>query len=103
MNKWKIALWICFTVLLFVSTAAVYSIADHGISLSYLKVNYSRTRSDLDQLRRIINQGDLSKPAVQQLLLTDGVVFEPESDSIKLNENTIIFKDNRLIKSRTGE
>ena len=97
-NKWKIAFWICFSVLLIVIAGAIYVIIDQGISLSYLRVSYSRSKSDLDQLGRIITQTDLSKGDIQRFLLQDDVLYDSPSDTIELNEKMLIFEKSKLMK-----
>jgi regulatory protein YycI of two-component signal transduction system YycFG len=95
-NKWKVAFWICSGVLLFTT----YFVLDQGISDAYLQVNYSRARSDLHQLSRIISETDLSKKNVQGILLENESISskDEKSDTIQLNFKKLIFHNDRLEK-----
>ena len=61
MNKWKIAFWVCFTVLLIVIAYGVYSIVEQAVTLTYQKEGYADTENDLENLIEIIKKTDLYK------------------------------------------
>jgi hypothetical protein len=95
-NKWKVAFGICLSALLFTA----YFLIHQDISQAYLTVNYSRTRSDLHQVSRIISETDLSKDNVLNILFEDGAISSREalSDTIHLNFKKLIFRKGRLDK-----
>jgi hypothetical protein len=70
MNKWKIAFWVCLTVLLLMTAFSVYSIIDQAVTLTYQKEGYTDTENDLDNLIEIINRTDLTKHKFKMNLKT---------------------------------
>ena len=100
MNKWKIAFWICLTVLILVTAFGVYSIIDQAVSLTYQKEGYIDTENDLDNLIDIINKTDRTKAQIQKEL-KDHRLYEYmdfKKDTISLDRTTLIFKDDKLFK-----
>jgi hypothetical protein len=100
MNKWKIAFWICLTVLILVTAFGVYSIIDQAVSLTYQKEGYIDTENDLDNLIKIINKTDLTKTQIQNEL-KDHRLYEYmdfKADTISLDRVTLIFKSDKLFK-----
>ena len=95
-NKWKVAFWICFSVLLITT----YFVIDQGVSQANLQVSFSRTKSDLHQLSSIISETDLSKKNVQNILFENGLITSTNelSDTIQLNFKKLIFYHDRLHK-----
>lgn len=100
MNKWKIAFWVCLTVLLLVSAFSIYSIIDNAVTLTYQKEGYTDTENDLDNLIEIINRTDLTKTQIQKELkdhrLYDYMDFK--TDTISHDRVTLIFKSDKLFK-----
>lgn len=98
MNKWKIAFWVCLTVLLLVSAFSIYSIIDNAVTLTYQKEGYTDTENDLDNLIEIINRTDLTKTQIQKELkdhrLYDYMDFK--TDTISLDRVLLIFNNNKL-------
>jgi hypothetical protein len=98
MNKWKIAFWVCLTVLIFVTAIGVYSIINQAVILTYQKEGYTETENDLDNLIEIINRTDLTKTQIQKKLkdhrLYDYMDFK--TDTISLDRVLLIFENNRL-------
>jgi hypothetical protein len=100
MNKWKIAFWVCLTVLILVTAFGVYSIIDQAVTLTYQKEGYTDTENDLDNLIEIINKTDLTKTQIQKEL-KDHRLYEYmdfKTDTISLDRVSIIFKDDKLFK-----
>jgi len=98
MNKWKIAFWICLTILVVVTIFSLYSIIDQGVTLTYQKEGYTDTENDLDQLIEIINKTDLTKEQIQREL-EDHRFFEYmdfKSDTVSLDRVLLIFENDRL-------
>ncbi len=96
MNKWKIGFWICFTTLIFTVGLGLYAVLDQGVALTYMKEGYMDTKSDLDQLVKIINTTDLSKEQIKKSLVEDSDNFDFDRDTVTLNRTDLIFKDNKL-------
>jgi hypothetical protein len=100
MNKWKIAFWVCLSVLLLVTAFSVYSIIDQAVTLTYQKEGYTDIENDLDNLIEIINKTDLTKMQIQQEL-KDHRQYEYmdfKTDTISINRVTLIFKSDKLFK-----
>ena len=100
MNKWKIAFWCCFTILIIIVGISVYSTINQGYSLSYLQDSYTEKETELDNLILLINQTDLSKNEVEKTL-KEYKIAESENfknDTISLNELKIIFINNKVYK-----
>lgn len=98
MNKWKIAFWSCFALLVTVTLFSLYSIIDQGVTLTYQKEGYTATENDLDQLIEIINKTDLTKSAIESEL-KDHILFEYmdfNSDTISLDRVLLIFDTDKL-------
>jgi len=98
MNKWKIAFWVCLTVLLLVTAIGVYSIIDQAVTLTYQKEGYTDTENDLNNLIEIISKTDMSKIEIQKELknhiLYDYMDFK--KDTISLDRISLIFDNNKL-------
>ncbi|MFN8339909.1 MAG: hypothetical protein U0T36_12920 [Saprospiraceae bacterium] len=98
MNKWKIAFWVCFTILLIVTAVGVYSIIDQAVTLTYQKEGYTDTEKDLDDLIEIIKKTDLTKTQNQNEL-KDHRLYEYmdfKKDTISLDRVLLIFNNNKL-------
>jgi uncharacterized membrane protein len=94
MNKYKIGFWICLTTLLLTVGLGLYVILDQGVTLTYMKEGYTDTKSDLDQLVKIINDTDLSKDQIRMTLKNDDLDFN--ADTVSLSRTDLIFKENKL-------
>lgn len=94
MNKWKIRFSICLTTLLLTVVLGLYALLDQGVTLSYMKEGYADTKSDLNQLVKIINDTDLSKDQIRKTLKSDDLDFD--TDTVSLSRTELIFKDNKL-------
>jgi hypothetical protein len=100
MNKWKIAFWVCLTVLLLVTAFSVYSIIDQAVTLTYQKEGYTDTENDLDNLIEIINKTDLTKTQIEKEL-KDHKLYEYmdfKKDTISLDRVRLIFQSDKLFK-----
>jgi hypothetical protein len=100
MTKWKIAFWVCLTVLILVTTFGAYSIIDQAVTLTYQKEGYTDTENDLDNLIELINKTDLTKTQIQNEL-KDHRLYEYmdfKTDTISLDRVSLIFKDDKLLK-----
>ena len=104
MNKWKIAFWVCLTVLFLVTAFSVYSIIDQAVILTYQKEGYTATENDLDNLIEIINKTDLTKTQIEKELkdhrLSEYMDFK--KDTISLDRVLLVF-DNSKLKNVTKQ
>ncbi|MBL7850843.1 MAG: hypothetical protein JNN04_08080 [Cyclobacteriaceae bacterium] len=100
MNRWKIAFWICFALLLATAAFGFYSILDQGVTITYMKDEFDDTDDALDEVIAIINNTDLSRQQIQTELLKikdlDYVDFE--EDTVFLDKIYLVFEENRLKK-----
>ena len=98
MNKWKIGFWICFVTLIATLGLGLYSVIDQGVSLTYMRQGYEETENDLKGLMKIINQTDLTKKEVTDLLTSDKEVgfVHVDGDKITLGRTTLTFENDRL-------
>ena len=94
MNKWKIGFWICLTTLLLTIGLGLYAILDQGVTLTYMKEGYGDTKSDLEQLVKIINDTDLTKDQIKRTLMGDDLDFN--ADTVSLRRTALIFDENKL-------
>ena len=103
MNKWKIAFWICFVLLLATAGFGFYSVIDQGVTLTYMRDGYNDTDDALEEVIAIMNNTDLSRKQIQTELLKikdlDYVDFE--QDTVSLDKIYLVFKDDKL--SKIGE
>jgi len=98
MNKWKIAFWICFALLILVTMFSIYSIINQGVTLTYQKVGYTKTENDLDQLIEIIKKTDLTKLQIKNELKNHKLYeyMNFNSDTISLDRVLLIFENEKL-------
>lgn len=98
MNKWKIAFWVCFTMLLSVTAFGTYSITEQAVTLTYQKEGYTKTENDLENLIEIINKTDLTKIQIQKELKNHELYeyMDFKKDSISLARVLLIFDNNKL-------
>jgi hypothetical protein len=99
-NKWKVAFWICFILLLSISVFGIYSIIDQAVTITYMKEGYTNTKNDLNTLIQIINSNDLSKRKIKENL--EGHRFydmmEFGKDTIGLERVDLVFENDTLRK-----
>lgn len=97
-NRWKIAFWICFILLTFISVASTYSIVDQAITLTYLRDGYNDTENDLNTLKNIIIKADLSKTEVESVLKNNEFygLMDFKKDTISLERISIVFEQEKL-------
>ena len=100
MNKWKIAFWVCLTLLLLVTAFSTYCIIDQGVTLTYMKEGYTDTENDLDNISKIINETDFSKNQIKTALKQHHLFeyMEFDKDTVSLDRVTLIFKNDKLFK-----
>lgn len=98
MNKWKIAFWFCFALLISISLISIYIILDQGVSLTYQKEEYTNTVNDLDQIIKLINETDLTKNQITPILQNHEWVeyMNLESDTVELKTINLIFEEDTL-------
>ncbi|MEY4876036.1 MAG: hypothetical protein RL708_1185 [Bacteroidota bacterium] len=100
MNKWKIAFWICITMLFLIAGIGIYSIIDQAVTITYMRDGYNKTENDLDNLTKIINETDFSKSQIKNVLQKD-ILFDAmnfDKDTVWLNDVALTFKNNKLNK-----
>jgi hypothetical protein len=97
-NKWKVAFWICFILLILVSVFGVYSIIDQGVTITYMKDGYTSTENDLNTLIQIVNSNDLSKKEIKEKLAGHRFydIMEFDKDTVALERVELIFRDDTL-------
>lgn len=98
-NKWRIAFWVCFVLLIATGLAGLYSIIDQGVSLTYMKDGYTDTEADLETLIEIIEKTDQTKIGIKKVLKDHRLYeyMEFKSDTISLERVILIFKNDSLI------
>jgi hypothetical protein len=97
-NKWKLAFWISFVLLLLVSGFGLYSIIDQGVTITYMKEGYTSTENDLNTLIQIVNSNKTSKKEIKDELtghkFYDSMDFK--RDTISLERVELIFNNDTL-------
>ena len=100
LNRWKIAFWICLTLLILTGVFSAYAVVDQGVSLTYLQESHQDTEADLQTLVELINETDLTKDEIQAELqnhrLREHMNFE--SNTVSLERVHLVFKNDRLEK-----
>lgn len=97
-HKWKIAFWTCFVLLLFTAGFGFYAILDQGVSLTYLRDDYSRTEAEMESLAELLNDSKLLKQQVLQIL-EDPDLPGFNSDTIYMEKFRLIFENDTLVKA----
>ena len=100
MKKWKIAFWATLTLLVLVIMFSFYEILDQGVTITYMKEGYSDTESDLITLIELINETDLSKVEIENVLKNHEhfEFMDFETDTISLDRVLLYFKNGKLDK-----
>jgi len=100
MNKWKIAFWITLTLLILVTAFSFYEILDQGVTITYMKDGYSDTENDLEYLSKILNETDLSKAEIREVMKKHMLYefMDFNRDTIPLNRIELIFENEKFIK-----
>lgn len=104
MNKWKIAFWSCFAVLILsLSTTAIllYNVIDNAFLLDDIRSSHQFIEEDFDKMIEIINNTDLSKNQIEELIKNDSnfIFIEGktiEIDTFSLNTMNLIFENEKL-------
>lgn len=100
MNKWKIAFWICFLALIVTAATGLYVFVDQSVTIGYMREGYTNTENDLEELITIINQTDLSKTEVTNVLKHKSMKYYVGlgTDTISLDRITLYFSEDTLKK-----
>ena len=79
--------------------------ADQAVALTHLSDSFSKTRSDLDDVSRIINDTNLSKDEVKKILKKHSAFESIELDKNRVFLQTVIlvFKDGKLMEIRDSQ
>ena len=78
----------------------LYAILDQGVTLTYMKEGYGDTKSDLEQLIKIINHTDLTKDQIERTLMGENLDFN--ADTVSLRRTALIFDENKLSRPKIG-
>ena len=99
MNKWKIAFWITLALLVFVTLFGFYSIIDQGVTITHMRDGYTAAESDLETLSLIINETNLSKSQIQEILKQHDhfEYVDFSSDTVPLQRIGLVFEKEKLI------
>lgn len=107
-NKWKIAFWISFLLMmlsLFIAGVLFINAIDNALLHEDQRSSYEWTEEDLQKIISIINSTDLSKSQIEAIVEQDDDFIEGKTidgDTIYLNRLSLIFKNGKLseIKSQ---
>jgi hypothetical protein len=99
-NKWKIAFWACFVLLIATALFELYSILDQGVTITHMRGGYSDKEADLETLIEIIESTDQTKGQIETKLKDHRLYhfMDFDKDTVALERVTLIFKDYRLEK-----
>ena len=99
MNKWKVAFWITLAILVFVTMFGFYSVIDQGVTITHMRDGYTATESDLETLSKILNETDLSKSQVRNILEQHDLFeyMDFSSDTVPLRRIGLVFQNEKLI------
>ena len=98
MNGWKVAFWICFSLLIGVCGFSMYTVLDQGVTITYMREGYEDTEADLNVLMELVNTTDLSKEQVKAALQKHHLVeyMEFSSDSVAMDRIILTFHNGKL-------
>ncbi len=100
LDRWKIAFWICLTLLLLTGISGIYTVLDQGVTLTHLREIHQDTEADLQTLVKLINETDLTKNEIKAELqnhrLREYMNFE--SNTVSLERTQLVFKNDQLEK-----
>lgn len=98
-NKWKLAFWFCFFVLISITFFSAYCIVDQGVTITHMSEGYEDTENDLIALSIILNETDLSKTQIEKVLNKNNLRnFIISKDTIALDRIQLIFDCTNLKK-----
>ncbi len=99
-NKWRLAFWICFVVLISTGLFGFYQVVDQGVTITYMREGYSDTENDLETLIELVNTTDLTKNEIKVKLKNHRLneFMDFEKDTVGLERIILIFNNNRLIR-----
>lgn len=99
-NKWRLAFWICFVVLIATGLFGFYRIVDQGVTITYMKEGYTATEDDLETIIELINTTDLTKNEIKVKLKKHrpNEFMSFKTDTIELERVLLIFKNGKLKK-----
>ena len=98
-NKWKLAFWFCFLVLISTTIFSAYCIVDQGVTITHMSEVYQDTENDLIALSIILNETDLSKTEIEKALNKNNLrTFIISKDTIALDRIQLIFDSKHLKK-----
>lgn len=90
-NKWKIAFWSLFALLIVIVSAGVYVIIDQGYSYTYLSDDDERANSDLDVIKGVLVR-NVTKADFPKYLFKDSI-----TDYLALQKTAIYFDSCGLV------
>ena len=98
MNHWKIAFFVCLSLLVVTVISAFLNDLDKGISLEHMQIGYKDTETDLEALIKIVNETDFTKDEVISQLTKQDFPYwiDVEQDTIELYRVKLIFEADTL-------
>lgn len=98
MNKWKVAFWICFSLLVIVVGSSLHVIIDQSVTLTYQNVGYTDTENDLETVVEIFGNTRMSKTEMETALKAHkySEYMDFLSDTIHLCRVSLIFENDTL-------
>jgi len=104
LNKWKLAFFVCLTLLIISSTVFIYNTIDLGISYTYLEVSYDDQVEANKVLGNLILRGgeDYTQKDFLHLLrleYPEEFIVE-ENQKILMGSNSFEFEHNKLVRVR---
>lgn len=101
-NKWKLAFWICFVMLILTGGFGFYNILDQGVTITYMKQGYENTENDLKTIIDIVNYKDFRKSSIEQGLKEHRFfdMMDFRMDTVPLERVELIFMNDTLKKIR---
>ena len=98
--RWKIAFWICLTLLLLTGIVGTYAVVDQGVTLTYLRESHQDTEADLQTVVKLINETDLTKEEVKAELQNHRLreYMDFDSNAVSLERIQLRFENDRLEK-----
>lgn len=100
MNKWKVAFWISFTIIIIILSCGFFYFFKTEVSIGFIKSNVESYKNDLRITTTIINKELKTKKQIEDEFQINGYspFFNENGDTCSMLRTNYIFKNDTLIK-----
>ena len=94
-KHWKISFFVVFAMLILSILGSAYTIIDMAVSKAYADATCDKWKSDLDFLIKAVNETDLSKQEIYNMIDTTAF-YELKDDSLFIDQLILVFENDKL-------